>query len=362
CSVAMAALLAAPALTGLEAAGFADPVPAILLPSSGVYLVLLYSIAAVGVGRTPLLALLIAGLGVILTAVKLLSAQLISTVAPTGWPVPLIVIGALLAAVIAAWSLGRFRRLRQDYVLSLAERARQAEADRALRAQQAAQLERARIAREMHDVVSHSLAVMIAQAEAGRMAGGKDPALGIAVLPTIAATGRAAMTDMRSLLGVLRDDRSVHAAAEANAIEHQPAETSAPQPRTADIPALVERSAAAGLPVRVEETGQPVDLSPAAELTAYRVVQEALTNVVKHGRRTTSVVVELIWTPSSLTIRIENRGGPAAVNARTGDGQGLRGMRERVAAVGGALTAGPTVRGFQVVADIPARAPLDAAV
>ncbi|MET0966871.1 MAG: sensor histidine kinase, partial [Nakamurella sp.] len=87
----------------------------------------------------------------------------------------------------------------------------------------------------------------------------------------------------------------------------------------------------------------------------------ALTNVVKHGRPTTNVVVELIWTPSLLTIRIDNRGGPAAVNTGTGDGQGLRGMGERVAAVGGTLTAGPTVRGFQVVANIPTPGPLDAA-
>jgi signal transduction histidine kinase len=183
CAAAMAVVVLTPPLTGLQTAGFAEPLPAILLPSSGVFLVLLYSIAAEGVGRIPILALLIAALGGAVTAVRLLSASIISAIVPGGWPLPLIVVGALAAVVVAAWSLGRFVRVRKDYVLSLSQRAKQAEAERELRALQAAERERARIAREMHDVVSHSLAVIVAQAEAGRMAAGKDPALGIAVCP-----------------------------------------------------------------------------------------------------------------------------------------------------------------------------------
>ncbi|MEP6561417.1 MAG: histidine kinase, partial [Nakamurella sp.] len=372
CSAAMAVLVVAPPLTGLELAGFADPVPAILLPSSGVYLVLLYSVAAHGVGRMPVIALLIAGVGVVLTSARLLSAQIISTVKPTGWPVPLIVLGVLVAAVVAAWSLGRFRRLRQDYVRSLAERARQAEADRALRAEQAADRERTRIAREMHDVVSHSLAVMVAQAEAGRMAAVKDPALGIAVLPTIATTGREAMADMRSLLGVLRDDpqnlsmadapataASSHSAGSThpNAVVEQEQRTPpAPQPRLRDIPALVERISATGLPVSLQESGQPRQLAATADLAAYRVVQEALTNVVKYANEAKDVEVKLLWSPSTLTISVIDDGRQRNIeHGHPAGGQGLLGMAERVSAVGGRISTGPTATGFQVVAELPVR-------
>jgi signal transduction histidine kinase len=461
CAGAMAVVLSTPPLTGLEAAGFAEPLPAILLPSSGVFLVLLYSVAAEGVGRIPIMALLVAAVGAALTAVRLLSATIISTIVPGGWPLPVIVVGALAAVVVAAWSLGRFVRFRKDYILSLAERARQAEAERELRAVQAAERERARIAREMHDVVSHSLAVIVAQAEAGRMAAGKDPVLGVAVLPTIATTGRAAMADMRSLLGVLRDEAgdadgdtrertrgspkrpggdAYGAGPPANAgrpaasqsvltpLKMDPVKSpldpvtdpaapvtdpaapvtnpavaatdpaasltglaapmperaapmsgpaepetdpvapmpnpvapmpgpAAPMPGLVDIPALVNRVSVTGIPVVLQGAGEPGQLDPAAELTAYRVVQEALTNVVKHSREPTSVVVQLVWTAESLRISVVDDGRgpidhPVAGNTATG-GLGLRGMRERVEAVGGTLTIGREKElGFQVDAEI----------
>ena len=377
CAGAMAVVVLTPPLAGLQAAGFTEPLPAILLPSSGVFLVLLYSIAAEGIGRIPILALLVAGLGAVVTAVRLLSATIISTIMPSGWPLPLIVVGALAAVVVAAWSLGRFVRVRKDYVRSLAERARQAEAEREMRAVQAADRERARIAREMHDVVSHSLAIIVAQAEAGRMAAGKDPALGVAVLPTIAGTGRAAMADMRSLLGVLRDQpepdspsdpreatRGSAAGATGFASGVDPTDFSdhpaAPLPGLVDIPALVDRVNATGLPVVLREVGNPGQLDPGAELAAYRVVQEALTNVVKHSRDVTSVVVQLVWTGESLNIGVVDD-GPSKIELKANDnsgsgGQGLRGMRERVEAAGGSLEAGVQEdRGFQVIAEIPVR-------
>jgi signal transduction histidine kinase len=338
---------------------------------------LLYSIAAEGIGRIPILALLVAGLGAVATAVRLLSATIISTIMPSGWPLPLIVVGALAAVVVAAWSLGRFVRVRKDYVRSLAERARQAEAEREMRAVQAADRERARIAREMHDVVSHSLAIIVAQAEAGRMAAGKDPALGVAVLPTIAGTGRAAMADMRSLLGVLRDQpepdsqsdprevtRGSPAGATGSASGVDSTDFSghpaAPLPGLVDISALVNRVHATGLPVVLREVGNPGQLDPGAELAAYRVVQEALTNVVKHSRDVTSVVVQLIWTAESLNIGVVDDGRgkiEQKANDNSGSGgQGLRGMRERVEAAGGSLEAGMQQdRGFQVIAEIPVR-------
>jgi len=374
CAMAMAVVVSTPPLTGLEAAGFAEPLPAILLPTSGVFLVLLYSVAVEGVGRIPILALLVAGFGAVVTAARLLSATIISTIMPGGWPVPVIVVGALAAVVVAAWSLGRFVRVRKDYVVSLAERARQAEAERELRAVQAADRERARIAREMHDVVSHSLAVIVAQAEAGRMAAGKNAVLGVAVLPTIASTGRAAMADMRSLLGVLRDQPDDAAGDPGEMTRGSPAGScgvatrvelpeiavrqAEPLPGLIDIPALVDRVNATGVPVVLKAAGNPGELGPGAQLTAYRVVQEALTNVVKHARAVTRVVVQLVWNSESLQIRVLDDGGGqtgqiVGGNSSTG-GQGLRGMRERVEAIGGTLQAGTRAdRGFQIIADIP---------
>jgi len=393
CSAAMALVVLTPPLTGLQTAGFVEPLPAVLLPSSGVFLVLLYSIAAEGIGRVPIFALLVAGIGAVAAAVRLLTATIMTTIVPGGWPLPLIVVGALAAAVVAAWTLGRFVRVRKDYVRSLAERARQAEAEKELRAVQAVGRERARIAREMHDVVSHSLAVIVAQAEAGRMAAGKDPALGVAVLPTIASTGRAAMADMRSLLGVLRDppgettgepkertrgsperDHAVVLGFSTPQVGGAPAEAvkvpaalptapAPPMPGLADIPALVDRLKATGLPVVLQGADNRDKLDPGTELTAYRVVQEGLTNVVKHSRDLTSVVVELIWTAEYLRIRVLDDGfghtqdifDGTGTGTGTG-GQGLRGMRERVESVGGTLRVGMRKsRGFEVVAQLPVR-------
>jgi signal transduction histidine kinase len=268
-------------------------------------------------------------------------------VAPAGWPLPVIVIGALAAVVIAAWSLGRFRRVRADYVLALAERARRAEADRQARALQAAAEERGRIAREMHDVVSHSLAVMVAQAEAGRMAAVKDPARGIAVLPIIAGTGREAMADMRSLLGVLRS-------APEDPQSADPGMSNTPQPGLLDIPALLRSMAAAGLRVEVAERGKQIELGGIGELTAYRLVQEALTNVIKHAGPTASVVVDLHWESTELIITVTDAGGAQETERVAGSGQGLVGMRERVTAIGGRWSAGPADGGgFRVSAAIP---------
>jgi len=348
CCAAMAALVVVPPLTGLVDLGYPEPVPAILLPSALVFGVLLYSIAVYGQGRVPLLALLVAVLGAVLTSVRLLTSELISSVAPAGWPLPVIVIGALAAVVIAAWSLGRFRRVRADYVIALTERARQAEADRQARVRQAAADERGRIAREMHDVVSHSLAVMVAQAEAGRMAAVKDPARGIAVLPVIAGTGREAMADMRSLLGVLRN-RPNDAAESVG----EPMPSDAPQPGLADIPALLERMAATGLRVQFDERGTRVELGGMVELTAYRLVQESLTNAIKHGGTSAAVVVDLDWGSTEVIVTITNEGSGWETEHVPGVGQGLLGMRERVTAIGGRLVTGPAGGGYRVSAALP---------
>jgi signal transduction histidine kinase len=376
CCAAMAVLVVVPSLTGLAADGFPTPVPAIVLPSALVFPVLLYSVAVYGTGRVPLVALLVAGLGAVLTAVRLSDPG--STVVPTGGPRWLIVCGALAAVVLAAWSLGRFRRFRADFVRALDERAQRAEADRVLRTRQAADQERARIAREMHDVVAHSLAIMVAQAEAGRMAAANDPLRGIAVLPIIADTGRAAMADMRSLLGILRAERDEQivertpteneggSAAPTGEISGrttgQPGTASptdppaTPQPGLVDIADLIARTSAAGLPVRLTETGTGTrhELGSSGELTAYRVVQEALTNVIRHAGAVTRIDIDLAWTSDEITIEITDDGAGAAGVSQAGAGQGLMGMRERVTAAGGRWTAGRRGGGgFQIVAAIP---------
>jgi len=417
CSAAMAVLVAAPSLTGLSEQGYSGAVPPILLPSAGVFLVLLYSVAVYTERAWPVAALVVAAVGAAITTVRVLSAQALSTIAPTGLPLPAMVGGTLAALVLAAWSVGRFRRVRADYVISLAQRAEQAEADRALRAEQAAAQERARIARDMHDVVSHSLAVMIAQAEAGRMAAVKDPQQAVAVLPIIAGTGREAMSDMRSLLGILRaDPTEVPAAAESDAGatdvagaggETRPGDPAladpgggdsnegsspvrsggdgttaripdrddraaarfvesaglAPQPGLADIPDLIDRIGTAGQPVLLTGRGSAVDIGPVRELTAFRVVQESLTNVLKHAGDNATPTVDLAWSPTELTITVTNRRGTRRQQPSVGvradldpaaAGRGLRGMRERVESVGGRLAAGVgDGGGFRVVATIP---------
>ncbi|GAA1558246.1 sensor histidine kinase [Kribbella sancticallisti] len=238
-------------------------------------------------------------------------------------PNPWMLFALLMAVVAAAWSMGLFRRTQLAYVQVLQERAGQA-------AELAAQGERTRIAREMHDVVAHSLSVMVNQAKGGRYA----PERAAETLEVIEDTGRQALTDMRGLLGVLRTG---------------PAEQ-LPQPGLADLPDLLERLRRAGLALRVVEHGESRRLSPAAELTAYRVVQEALTNVVKHAGEA-AVAVTLSWQQDALLVEVVDDGD--GVDGTTA-GHGLIGMRERVAAIGGGLSTGPgTAGGFVVRATIP---------
>jgi signal transduction histidine kinase len=350
CCAAMLMLVVTPPLSGVVMNGDTTDVPAILLPSSLVFTVLLYSIAAHGSGRQPFGALLVAVLGAAVTTVGLAAAEVMSAVVPAGWPIAVIIGGALGAVVIAAWSLGRFRKLRQDSVLALAERARRAEADREQRLREAAERERARIATEMHDVVAHSLAVVVAQAEAGRMAAVTDPARGAAVLPVIVSTGREAMSDMRALLGVLRQPP-----AETPQDERPHRDDSAsPQPGLRDIPGLVDRLAGTGLPVRLHRIGPDGGWTGAEELVAYRVVQESLTNVIKHAGPVTQVAV-MVDSTDGLTVTVTDDG--IGSGDSDGLGGGLTGMRARVQAVGGHWSAGPSNgRGWAVTAQLAARA------
>ncbi|SNS56061.1 Signal transduction histidine kinase [Geodermatophilus saharensis] len=255
----------------------------------------------------------------------------------------LVTVGSIAVSVVAAWALGRVRRSRLGELAGLAERARLLEVERDQEMRLAATAERARIAREMHDVVAHSLSVVIAQADGGRYAGRADPAAATGALEAIATTGRQALTDMRALLGVLRDGT---------------AEQYAPQPDVAAVPALVDDVRASGLDVDLLVEGEPGPMAAGPQLAAYRIVQESLTNVLKHAGPGVRAWVRLHWRPDSLELSVldDGRGAAAAVagEAAAGDGQGLRGMHERAQLHRGRVEAGPRAGGgWRVHAVLP---------
>lgn len=261
--------------------------------------------------------------------------------------------GAAIASalVVGVWSMGRVRRARLHELEALAQRNRALEAERAGAAERAATQERTRIAREMHDIVAHSLSAVIAQADGGRYAARSDPAAGIAALETISATSRTALSNMRALLGVLRED--------------SPRDTAAPR-GTADLEALVTDARAAGAEVSLTERGRPRPLPSGLDLTVYRIVQEALTNVRVHAPAGARTRVDLGWDDDELLVSIEDRHGsdaptgprPPTVTVPTG-GRGILGMRERADLHGGTLEARPTATGFRVTARLPLPARAD---
>jgi signal transduction histidine kinase len=238
---------------------------------------------------------------------------------------------------VASFACGRLLRNRMLMSRALADEAARLELDREARAQAAVGEERARIAREMHDVVAHTMAIMVVQAGAARRVLERDPAAAEKALGTVEDTGRMAMTELRRLLGFLR--------------EEAPAEL-APQPSLGDLDALVERARAAGLPVAMISEGDPFELDSGAELATYRVVQEALTNTLKHAGPGAQASVTLRWRPEELEIAVLDTGGAGA--DVEGSGHGLAGMRERIAMIGGEVIARPRPDGgFAVRATIP---------
>ncbi|WP_258726380.1 sensor histidine kinase [Cellulomonas sp. NS3] len=264
------------------------------------------------------------------------------------------------AISLAVWAFGLVRRSRREAMDALVDRARRLEIERDQQHQIATAAERSRIAREMHDIVAHSLSVMIAQADGGRYAAGADPAAAARSLGTIAETGRAALGDMRRLLGVLRTDEAAQPGGPAPAvsgISTGPGGAGGapytPQPAEQDLEALVEQVRASGLRVSLVRMGTARRLPPGAGLTAYRICQEALTNILKHAGPDPTVTVVVQWLDASLVLEIGDDGRGAAAES-DGLGQGLLGMRERAAMFGGSVTAGPRPGGgFRVRAQIP---------
>ena len=305
-------------------------------------LVMVYSLAAYSTRRNGLIGLGIGLFASLLAALRFFGSYLdygyVGDLAQT-----LFIAASIGVLVLATWALGDLRRARLQQVAGLHERARLLELEREQEMRLAASTERARIAREMHDVVAHSLSVVIAQADGGRYAGQVDPAAATGALEAISATGRQALTDMRKLLGVLREGDG---------------QEFAPQPDVAAIEQLVADVAASGLDVDLIVEGVPTDMPAGAQLAAYRIVQESLTNVLKHAGPAGRAWVRLSWRPDALEISVldDGRGASAAIAESDGLGQGLLGMRERAELHGGRLTAAPRHGGgFGVQAVLPYR-------
>ncbi|MDI2128006.1 sensor histidine kinase [Yinghuangia seranimata] len=269
----------------------------------------------------------------------------------------------LTGPFVIAWVLGDSMRTRRAYYAELEDRAARLERERDAQAQVAAAAERARIARELHDVVAHNVSVMVVQADGAAYAIDGDPQRARRALATISSTGREALAEMRRLLGVLRSANETQGLV--------------PQPGVDQLEDLLAQVRGAGLPVELRVDGVPVELSQGVALAAYRIVQEALTNTRKHGGPDVTATVRLHYGDDNveLEIRDDGRGADAAGD---GMGHGLVGMRERVAMFGGTLNAGPCPEegseatsnmggggrragGYQVVVTLPLRVPASTA-
>jgi signal transduction histidine kinase len=292
-------------------------------------LVAVYSVAAYG-GRW----LALAGLA----AAELGSAAIQLT--PGRFQAPTVISNGLVIG--AAWLLGHFVGVRRAYTARL-EQTAELERARAELARQAVAEERLRLARELHDVVAHSISVIAVQSGVGAHIANTQPHEAAKALAAIEATSRAALTELRRLLGVLRQ-------------EGEPLGSLAPVPGLADLDTLLAELAKAGLAVRLRVEGTASPLPAGVDLSAYRIVQEALTNVVKHAGPA-SAQVTVGYHDQDITVEVTDDGRGST--PPTGDGQarvghGLIGMRERVAAFGGDLEAGPRPGGgFRVAARLP---------
>lgn len=235
----------------------------------------------------------------------------------------------LTGLATAAGVLGISIRQRRELLASLQEKAARLEIERDQEGRLGAAAERARIAREMHDIVAHNLSVMIALADGASYTMGASPERAAEATRRVAATGREALVEMRRLLGVLRDDSSA-----------QPLE---PQPSLGRLDELLARVHAAGIPVTMDLEGNPYELAGGVQLTVFRVAQEALTNTLKHAARPASAHMALRCRQGRVELEVIDTGQGLAV--QTPGGRGLRGMRERAASYGGKLEAGPEPSG-----------------
>jgi signal transduction histidine kinase len=320
------AVLAVCVASGLAFAALFMP-PVFLGPA---VLVAVYSVAAYGRRWVSLAGLVVAELG--LAAVQLTPVRFERSTF-------LLFMGILAVA----WVLGRFVGDRQVYAAQLEVRTAELERAREELARRAVVEERLRLARELHDVVAHAMSVIAVQSGVGAHVAASQPEEVGKALAAIEATSRGALEELRRLLGVLRQDS-------------EPQASLTPVPGLADLDRLLAEVGKAGLAVRLRVEGSPLQLPAGVELSAYRIVQEALTNVVKHAG-SAHAQVTIGYRDQEVTVEILDDGRGAATPAtdgRVGTGHGLIGMRERVAAFGGDLQVGPRPGGgFRVAARLP---------
>ncbi len=293
-------------------------------------IVALYTVAAHCPRRTAIIA---GGLALLVLAVPISYRVHWS---PLNWHAFALVAGRY-ALLIAAWLLGDNIGTRRAYVRAVEERAEQLEREHEANARRAAAEEQARIAREVHDVVAHNLSVIIVQATAGERVFADDPADAETALRTIGRTARTALDELRLVLGRIGEQ------------EHD----LAPQPTLQRLDILLEQVRAAGLAVDLEVKGERVELAPGLELSAYRIVQEALTNTLRHADAP-HANVSLEFGAETLTVEVTDDGHASAEVNGNDQGRGLIGMRERAAAYGGDVEVGRNGSGgFRVAVKLP---------
>ncbi|QDY78317.1 sensor histidine kinase [Streptomyces qinzhouensis] len=312
-------------------------------PGNFAMMVIIYTVAAQSTFRWASRFALIGGLSA-------------ATISQIRWPQPntsalgqIFITIILTVPFVLAWVLGDSVRTRRAYFAQLEERAHRLEKEREAQAKVAVAAERARIARELHDVVAHNVSVMVVQADGAAYVLDASPDQAKQALETISTTGRQALAEMRRLLGVLRTGDDPESGEYV------------PQPDVQQIEDLVEQVRRSGLTVDFKIEGTPRQLPSGVELTAYRIVQEALTNTRKHGGPEVGASVRLVYFDDGLGLLVEDDGRGAAHElyedgGADGQGHGLIGMRERVGMVGGTLDAGPRPGGgFRISALLPLR-------
>jgi signal transduction histidine kinase len=245
------------------------------------------------------------------------------------------VLTAALAALAAAFAVGLAVRARRGQLGAVADRAERLRRQREQQTELAVAAERERIAREVHDIVAHNVSVMVALADGAFVSVPGAPARAQEAIGQIASTGRDALGELQGLLGVLGGAGELR-----------------PQPGLGDLADLLDRVRGAGLEARLSVEGEPVTVGPVAEMAIYRIVQEALTNVLRHARGATLAEVKLCFRADGLSLEVIDDGLPA--DRRRTEGRGLQGMRERASVLGAALQASPGGEsGWRIAAIIP---------
>lgn len=253
-----------------------------------------------------------------------------------------------VGVIALAALIGSNVRDRLRWVVELEDRARRLSLERDQREQLAVSSERNRIAREMHDILAHSLSVMVTLADGANRTMSRDIDRARAALDQLAATGREALSDTRRMVGMLREDSL--GTETAPPPDEVPAAPLTPHTAVRDLSGLIDSFAAAGLPVSLEVEGPPLPDDTSLQLTVYRIVQECLTNVLRYAAGSPRIRVHVAHRPGRVRITVDNDAGARSDRATDGTGRGLIGLRERAAVYNGTVEAGPTPDGWRVEA------------